>query len=93
MKSDPAPVDVSLCWNCGLCMEHCPAEIPIPDMLQIYRQYHVNSADALAALGTSDFPAYPIDCIECSACSAACPKKFDPAGMIRTLAMASCNTF
>lgn len=92
-KSNPVLEDGSICRNCTRCIESCPAEIPIADMLQIYQQYCVNGADALTVLDTDSFPAYPIDCIECGACSAVCPRKFDPAGIVRALAMASCSVF
>lgn len=90
-KKNTPVENLSVCRNCGRCMECCPAEIPIPDMLQIYQQYHAIGTAVLDELKAKTFLAHPIDCIECGACSNLCPAHLDPAGVIHKLAMASCQ--
>ncbi|MCX5835140.1 MAG: aldo/keto reductase [Deltaproteobacteria bacterium] len=42
----PAMESVKLCDNCGICVERCPYELPIPDMLKLnYDLYEKHVAD------------------------------------------------
>ncbi|MGD0755106.1 MAG: aldo/keto reductase [Bacteroidales bacterium] len=65
------------CTGCTACMNACPMNLPVPDLMRAYMYAYGYSNPAMAQsllgeLGTNDNP-----CKECSSCKVVCTKKFD----------------
>ena len=65
------------CTGCSVCLNTCPKNLPVPDLMRAYMYAYGYSNPAmayalLAELGTNDNP-----CKECSSCKVKCTKRFD----------------
>lgn len=71
--------DIQPCTACRYCVSHCPQEINIPWMLELYNEHKFTGGGFIApmALGTVPEGQKPGDCIACGACSAVCPQQID----------------
>lgn len=76
-----------MCASCGVCSSYCPAQIDIPAVIKIYREYLAGDTQTLKKLDEMESVGTPVDCIECGACSARCACGVDAAGIVRELAM------
>ena len=75
-------------WKaCGICSKNCPAQINIPEALEIYKEYLSGDMGILEKLDKMESSGKPVDCIECGACSAHCPNGVDVKEPVRQLAM------
>ncbi len=68
------------CTACHYCVSHCPQELDIPRLLELYNE-HLSRPDfafiAPMALGAMPAEKHPSACIGCGACSAVCPQQID----------------
>ena len=68
------------CTACHYCVSHCPQELDIPRLLDLYNE-HLSRPDfafiAPMALGAMPDDKHPSACIGCGACSAVCPQQID----------------
>ena len=68
------------CTACHYCVSHCPQELDIPRLLELYNE-HLSRPDfafiAPMALGAMPAEKHPGACIGCGACAAVCPQKID----------------
>ena len=68
------------CTACHYCVSHCPQELDIPRLLELYNE-HLSRPDfafiAPMALGAMPADKHPGACIGCGACSAVCPQQID----------------
>ena len=68
------------CTACHYCVSHCPQELDIPRLLELYNE-HLSRPDfafiAPMALGAMPAEKHPGACIGCGACAAVCPQQID----------------
>ena len=68
------------CTACHYCVSHCPMELDIPRLLELYNE-HLSTPDfgfiAPMALGAMPEDKHPDACIGCDSCSAVCPQQID----------------
>ncbi|MBQ8754604.1 MAG: aldo/keto reductase [Lentisphaeria bacterium] len=63
------------CTRCGYCLEHCPAELPIPNLLGVLNSSRLFGAEP--ARGSFNWYARkhkPSECLRCHACEKVCPQ-------------------
>lgn len=86
-KQSISSFSYSACIQCRRCSKCCPADIDIPQMLELYRRCRCGDMQGLYGPETNTSHRTPMDCIECGACSARCPKGFPVLNMVRKFAM------
>ena len=68
------------CTACHYCVSHCPIELDIPRLLELYNE-HLSRPDfafiAPMALGAMPADKHPSACIGCGACASVCPQQID----------------
>ncbi len=66
------------CTACHYCVSHCPIELDIPRLLELYNE-HLSRPDfafiAPMALGAMPADKHPSACIGCGACASVCPQQ------------------
>ena len=62
------------CTACRYCCSGCPAEINIPEVLNLYNRYKIDGEWALEDMDKLDTKGKPKDCIGCTACEGHCPQ-------------------
>lgn len=64
------------CTACRYCTEHCPMELDIPQMIELYNEHVYFDGGFLApmAIGAMPEEKKPSACIGCRACEAVCPQ-------------------
>ena len=67
------------CTACKYCVSHCPQEINIPWMLELFNEHKFTGGGFIAPMALAVVPAgqKPGDCIGCGACAAVCPQTID----------------
>jgi predicted aldo/keto reductase-like oxidoreductase len=73
------------CQGCDQCLEPCPQDLPIPDLMRSYMYGHAykNREAAQSLLLALDLPGTP--CGDCETCSVVCAKGFDVRDRIRDI--------
>jgi uncharacterized protein len=73
------------CQGCEQCLEPCPQDLPIPELMRSYMYGHAykNREAAQSLLLALDLPSVP--CGDCETCSVACAKGFDVRERIRDI--------
>ena len=68
------------CTKCHYCVSHCPMDLDIPRLLELYNE-HLSRPNfafiAPMALGAMPPEKHPSACIGCGSCSAVCPQQID----------------
>jgi hypothetical protein len=68
------------CTACHYCVSHCPMELDIPRLLELYNE-HLSRPNfafiAPMALGAMPADKHPSACIGCGACTQVCPQQID----------------
>ncbi len=68
------------CTACHYCVSHCPLELDIPRLLELYNE-HLSRPEggfiAPMALGALPADKQPSACIGCGSCAAVCPQQID----------------
>lgn len=64
------------CTACRYCTDHCPAELDIPQLLELYNEYSFTEGGFLAPMRirAMDSSKRPSACISCRSCEAVCPQ-------------------
>ena len=62
------------CTSCRYCTEHCPQDLDIPRIIEIYNGYKVDGAGLSESLGELSDGKRPYDCLGCRACEDVCPQ-------------------
>lgn len=66
------------CTGCRYCVEGCPQEIKIPDMIKHLNSCkvygHTASVDRSFDMDTKDGSGKPSDCVQCRQCESVCPQ-------------------
>lgn len=67
------------CTACRYCTSHCPLELDIPRLLELYNEHKVTGGGFIApmALGVMPEDKRPQACIGCGSCTAVCPQQID----------------
>ena len=67
------------CTACRYCTSHCPLELDIPRLLELYNEHKVTGGGFIApmALGVMPEDKRPQACIGCGSCAAVCPQQID----------------
>ncbi|MBQ9041545.1 MAG: aldo/keto reductase [Eggerthellaceae bacterium] len=68
------------CTKCHYCVSHCPMDLDIPRLLELYNEHLSRPSFAFIApmaLGAMPPEKHPSACIGCGSCSAVCPQQID----------------
>ena len=68
------------CTACRYCVSHCPMELDIPRLLELYNEHLSRPSFAFIApmaLGAMPQDKHPSACIGCGACAQVCPQQID----------------
>jgi hypothetical protein len=73
------------CQHCGQCLQGCPKNLPLPDLMRsyMYAYGYRNLQAAHELVGSLDIADDP--CGSCASCSAVCAKGFDIADRVRDI--------
>ncbi len=65
------------CTACRYCTSHCPQELDIPRLLELYNEFSVTGGGFYApmVLGTMPEEKWPKACIGCRSCEQVCPQQ------------------
>ena len=64
------------CTGCRYCVDTCPAQINIPEVLKVYND-HKDIPWTFMGLMRTESKGKPMDCISCGLCTEHCPQKID----------------
>lgn len=80
--------DIQPCTACHYCVSHCPQEIDIPWMLELYNEHKFTGGGFIAPMALATVPEgrKPGDCIACGACAVVCPQQIDIPGALADFA-------
>ncbi len=77
------------CTACHYCTSHCPKDLDIPRLLELYNE-HLSRPDfafiAPMALGAMPMEKHPSACIGCGSCADVCPQQIDIPGALEHFA-------
>lgn len=74
-KIVPALASMVPCTSCGYCMESCPVDLKIPNLISLYNE--MNFSPRSFYLGSLKEEDMPSNCIACGACTTVCPQSID----------------
>ena len=65
------------CTACHYCVSHCPQELDIPELLNLYNEHCFTEGGFIAPMALSSYPEEkkPSACIGCRSCEAVCPQQ------------------
>ncbi len=65
------------CTACRYCTSHCPMELDIPKLLELYNEHSFSGGGFIAPMALSALPddKKPSACIGCRSCEAVCPQQ------------------
>ncbi|PXX55104.1 hypothetical protein DFR60_103155 [Hungatella effluvii] len=65
------------CTACHYCMSHCPKQLDIPALLELYNEHCFTGGGFLAPMALMAVPKdkHPDACIGCRSCEAVCPQR------------------
>lgn len=65
------------CTACRYCTTHCPQELSIPDLLELYNEHKFTGGGFIAPMALDAFPEdkRPNACVGCRSCEAVCPQQ------------------
>lgn len=65
------------CTGCHYCTSHCPQQLDIPSLLELYNEHVFSGGGFLAPMALSAFPQdkRPNACVGCKSCEAVCPQQ------------------
>lgn len=67
------------CTGCSYCVDHCPMNIPIPEVIKLYNARAEGSTEKPGIPG-------PADCVGCNSCYNHCPQSIDVAKVMADFA-------
>lgn len=67
------------CTACRYCTSHCPMELDIPSLLEMYNEYNFTGGGFLAPMRINAMPEEkrPSACIGCRSCESVCPQTIE----------------
>ncbi|MDE6184237.1 MAG: 4Fe-4S dicluster domain-containing protein, partial [Lachnospiraceae bacterium] len=65
------------CTACHYCTSHCPKELPIPELIDLYNEHKITGGGFIApmAVGSMSQEKRPANCIGCRRCEQVCPQR------------------
>ncbi|WP_269471200.1 4Fe-4S dicluster domain-containing protein [Slackia heliotrinireducens] len=65
------------CTACHYCVSHCPQELDIPTLLNLYNEHVYTGGGFIAPMALGALPAdkRPEACIQCRSCEDVCPQQ------------------
>ncbi len=65
------------CTACHYCVSHCPQELDIPDLLNLYNEHAYTGGGFIAPMALSALPEdkRPQACLHCRSCEEVCPQQ------------------
>ncbi len=65
------------CTGCRYCVSHCPQELDIPGLLELYNEHCFTGGGFLAPMALMAVPKekHPDACLACGSCEAVCPQQ------------------
>lgn len=65
------------CTSCHYCVSHCPKELDIPALIELYNEHCFTDGGFIAPMALSSFDEdkKPDACIGCGSCEAVCPQQ------------------
>lgn len=75
------------CTACKYCMEKCPKELEIPNLLKLYNEHKFTGGGFLAPFAINAMPEEkrPSACVGCKSCEAVCPQNIEIAQTLKEL--------
>jgi len=72
------------CTACRYCTSHCPMELDIPSLIDLYNEHTYSGGGFLAPMAVNALPQdkKPSACIGCRACEAVCPQNIEISKMM-----------
>ncbi len=76
------------CTGCRYCTSHCPMELDIPGLIELYNEHTYSGGGFLApmAIGAMPEEKKPSACLGCRSCEAVCPQNIKISEMMADLA-------
>lgn len=76
------------CTSCRYCTDHCPMELDIPKIIELYNEHTMTGGGFIApmVIGTLPESKRPAACIGCQSCEAVCPQQIKISAMMRDFA-------
>ncbi len=76
------------CTGCRYCTTHCPMELNIPRMIELYNEHIYSGGGFIAPMAMSALPEdkWPSACLGCGACEAVCPQNIKISDMMADFA-------
>lgn len=76
------------CTSCRYCTTHCPQELNIPWLIELYNEHIYSGGGFIApmAMGSLDDSKKPSACLGCQACEAVCPQNIKISEMMADFA-------
>lgn len=65
------------CTACHYCVSHCPKELDIPKLLELYNEHNFTGGGFIAPMVLMSVPEekHPTACVGCKSCEAVCPQQ------------------
>ncbi len=65
------------CTSCRYCVSHCPQELDIPSLLELYNEHSFTGGGFIAPMVLSSMPEdkHPTSCVGCRSCEEVCPQQ------------------
>lgn len=76
------------CTACRYCVSHCPMELDIPALIELYNEHSFTGGGFLAPMLLETMPEdkRPTACIACQSCEAVCPQQIKISEMMADFA-------
>ena len=73
------------CTACHYCTSHCPQELPIPELIDLYNEHKITGGGFIAPMAVGSMPKEkrPANCIGCRRCEQVCPQRIKISEMMK----------
>ena len=73
------------CTACHYCTSHCPQELPIPELIDLYNEHKITGGGFIAPMAVGSMPEEkrPANCIGCRRCEQVCPQRIKISEMMK----------